>query len=50
MAMGIASLNPSYVLLDALLSLPVTPVRQRLINDLRQFHFKDEWQQEQAPD
>lgn len=35
-------------LLDALLSLPTTPVRQRLINDLRQFHFEDEWQREQA--
>ena len=29
-------------LLDALLSLPATPVRQRLINDLRQLHFEDE--------
>lgn len=35
-------------LLDALRSLPATPVRQRLINDLRQFHFEDEWQQEQS--
>lgn len=35
-------------LLDALLSSPATPVRQRLINDLRQFHFEDEWQWEQS--
>lgn len=33
-------------LLDALLSLPTTPVRQRLVNDLRRFHFEDEWQLE----
>lgn len=32
-------------LLDALLSLPATPVRQRLVDDLRRFRFEDDWQQ-----